>query len=110
MPLISATTKGVFVIAVTPFTDSGALDTRSLDSVVDFYFDKGADGLTVLGIMGEAPKLTQDEAVDVARLVLRRAAGKPIVVGVSSPGLAAIGGLSKAVMDLGAAGVMVAPP
>jgi 4-hydroxy-tetrahydrodipicolinate synthase len=33
-----------------------------------------------------------------------------VVVGVSAPGLAAIDELTKAVMDLGAAGVMVAPP
>lgn len=60
--------------------------------------------------MGEAPKLTQAEALGVARATLKRAEGKPIVVGVSAPGLAAIGELTKAVMNLGAAGVMVAPP
>ncbi|ADZ70766.1 dihydrodipicolinate synthase family protein [Polymorphum gilvum] len=110
MPLITANTKGVFVIAVTPFRDDGAIDHASVDSMVDFYFDKGADGLTILGIMGEAPKLTQSEAIEVTRRTLARAGGRPVVVGVSAPGLAAIGELTKAVMDLGAAGVMVAPP
>lgn len=110
MPLITTESKGVFVIAVTPFTDTQAVDLASVDSVTDFYFDKGADGLTILGMMGEAPKLTQKEALDVTRRTLARAAGRPVVVGVSAPGLAAIDELTKAVMDLGAAGVMVAPP
>ncbi|TKT74336.1 dihydrodipicolinate synthase family protein [Aquamicrobium sp. LC103] len=110
MPLITPQSKGVFVIAVTPFTDTLAVDMASVDSATDFYFDKGADGLTILGMMGEAPKLTQTEALDITRRTLARANGKPIVVGVSAPGLAAIDELTKAVMDLGAAGVMVAPP
>lgn len=110
MALITSSTKGVFVIACTPFTDDGALDNASVDSMVDFYYEKGADGLTILGMMGEAPKLTQAESVEVTKLTLNRSGNKPVVVGVSAPGLAAIGELTKAVMDLGAAGVMVAPP
>jgi 4-hydroxy-tetrahydrodipicolinate synthase len=110
MALINSSTKGVFVIACTPFAEDGALDTASVDSMVDFYYDKGADGLTILGMMGEAPKLTQAESIEVTKLTLKRSGDKPVVVGVSAPGLAAIGELTKAVMDLGAAGVMVAPP
>lgn len=110
MTRIDNRTRGVFVIAVTPFSDDGAIDYDSLDRAVDFYFEAGADGLTILGMMGEAPKLTQAESVDIVRRVIARAAGKPVVVGVSAPGLAAIGELSSAAMDLGAAGVMVAPP
>lgn len=110
MSVINNQTRGVFVIAVTPFRDDMSIDVESIDRVVDFYYEKGADGLTVLGMMGEAPKLTQSEALAVARQSIRRSAGKPVVVGVSASGLAAIGELSKAVMDLGAAGVMVAPP
>lgn len=110
MPLISTETKGVFVIAVTPFHEDGALDQESVDRMVDFYYEKGADGLTILGMMGEAPKLTQAESIEITRRTLKRSPGKAVVVGVSAPGLAAIGELTKAVMDMGAAGVMVAPP
>jgi 4-hydroxy-tetrahydrodipicolinate synthase len=110
MPLITSDTKGVFVIAVTPFEENGVIDHASIDNMIDFYYDKGADGLTILGMMGEAPKLTQNEAIEVTRRTLRRSDGKPVIVGVSASGLAAIGELSKAVMDMGAAGVMVAPP
>jgi 4-hydroxy-tetrahydrodipicolinate synthase len=110
MAHISAETSGVFVIACTPFEQNGAIDAASIDSMIDFYYEKGADGLTILGMMGEAPKLTQAESIDITRQTLARSGAKPVVVGVSAPGLAAIGELTKAVMDLGAAGVMVAPP
>nr|WP_321525551.1 dihydrodipicolinate synthase family protein [uncultured Cohaesibacter sp.] len=110
MTRLSNDTKGVFSISVTPFDEQGAIDFDSLDRVTDFYLEKGSTGITVLGMMGEAPKMTQTEAVDIASRVIKRANGAPIVVGVSAPGLAAISELSKKVMDLGAAGVMIAPP
>ncbi|MCP3468920.1 dihydrodipicolinate synthase family protein [Bradyrhizobium sp. CCGUVB1N3] len=111
MALLNETANGVYVIAVTPFTDTGALDLDSTDRMVDFYLEKGATGLTLLGMMGEAPKLTAEESRRLVRHVLARAAGRvPIVVGVSAPGLAAMAELTRAVMDDGAAGVMVAPP
>lgn len=110
MSRLTSGAAGVFVISVTPFTPDGAIDFDSLDRVVDFYFDKGATGLTILGMMGEAQKLTQAESRAVAQRVIARAGDKPVVVGVSAPGLAAIGELGKSVMDMGAAGCMVTTP
>jgi len=108
---LSRNTRGVYLIAVTPFTDSGALDLVSTDRMVDFCLEKGVHGLTVLGIMGEAPKLTMAESRTFVQRVLARVDGRvPVVVGASAPGLAAMKELSDAVMDLGASGVMVAPP
>lgn len=110
MQRIDENTRGVFVISVTPFDQQGRIDWDSVDRVTDFYFEAGADGLTILGMMGEAPKLTQAESVEIARRIIARSEGRPVIVGVSAPGLAAIRELSASVMDLGAAGVMVAPP
>ena len=87
-----------------------ALDLASTDRMIDFCLDKGVTGLTVLGIMGEAPKLTAAESILFVRRVLARARGRvPVVVGVSSPGFAAMQELADQVMQAGAAGVMVAP-
>jgi len=110
MPVLNESAKGVYVITVTPFTDDGALDLASTDRVVDFYLEKGATGLTVLGVMGEAPKLTAEEARSYVERVLARVRDRiPVIVGVSSPGFAAMRELAVSVMDMGAAGVMVAP-
>jgi len=111
MTQLTTKAAGVFVIAVTPFHPDGRIDMESCDRMVDFYLEAGATGLTVLGMMGEAPKLTVDESRDVVARILKRVAGQvPVVVGVSAPGFAQIDALTRLVMDLGAAGVMVAPP
>jgi 4-hydroxy-tetrahydrodipicolinate synthase len=102
--------SGVYIIAATPFTEDGAVDSQSLDRLIDFYLGHGISGITVLGIMGEAPKLTHAESVALTRQVVRRANGLPVVVGASSPGFASMGALVKDVMDAGAGGVMIAPP
>jgi 4-hydroxy-tetrahydrodipicolinate synthase len=103
-------TKGVYLITVTPFKADGALDLESTDRMVDFYLEHGVDGLTVLGIMGEAPKLTAQESAEYVKRVLARVNGRvPVVVGASAAGFAPMGELTKRVMDMGAAGVMVAP-
>lgn len=106
--MLDETAKGVFTIAVTPFLPDGTLDLNSVDRMVDFYLEKGATGLTVLGMMGEAGKLSAEESFAVVKRVLART-NVPIVVGVSAPGFAAMQSLSRQVMDAGAAGVMVAP-
>ena len=111
MPLLTEDAKGVYVIAVTPFTEERAVDWESVDRMVDFYAEKGATGLTILGQLGEAPKLTAEESRGIAKRVIDRTSGKlPIVVGVTAPGLAPMRELADSVMDMGAAGVMVAPP
>jgi len=111
MNTLDTSAKGVYLITVTPFTDSGALDLASTDRMVDFCLDQGVTGLTVLGIMGEATKLTIEESRTFVRQVLARVKGKvPVVVGASAPGFAAMKELTDSVMDLGASGVMVAPP
>jgi 4-hydroxy-tetrahydrodipicolinate synthase len=103
--------KGVYVIALTPFTETGDLDLDSTDRMVDFYLERGATGLTVLGMMGEAQKLTIEESQTYVRRILRRVDGRvPVVAGVSAAGFAQMQALTSMVMDDGAAGVMIAPP
>jgi 4-hydroxy-tetrahydrodipicolinate synthase len=102
--------SGVYAIVPTPFLEDGSLDLVSLDRLVDFYFEVGCDGLTVLGVLGEAAKLDAAEALTVADRVIRRAGTKPVIVGVSAPGFAAMQALARSVMDRGAAGVMIGPP
>ncbi len=104
----SAQSKGVYAIATTPFLPDGSLDTPSVDRLTDFYQDSGCTGITILGIMGEAPKLEPSES----RAIIRQVVGRsrvPVIVGVSAPGFAAMRSLARDAMDMGAAGVMIAP-
>ena len=108
--MISHETKGVFAIAPTPFTEDGALDVASLGRMTEWFRARKVDGITILGIMGEAQKLRPEESLTVVREVTGAAAGLPVVVGVSAPGMAAMTDLSDKAMALGAAGVMMTPP
>ena len=101
--------KGVYVIAPTPFHPDGRIDEASIDRMTDFFHGTGVTGMTVLGQLGEAPKLEHAESVGVVKRVLARAK-VPVVIGVSAPGFAPMRSLTRDVMDVGAAGVMIAPP
>lgn len=109
MPL-DATASGLFPIAPTPFTPDGAIDQGSVDTLIARYLAAGATGVTVLGIMGEAPKLEPDEALALAARFIEGFGALPVIVGVSAPGFAAMRALARAAMERGAAGVMIAPP
>ena len=101
--------RGVYVIAPTPFHPDGRVDDASVDRMTDFFVAAGADGMTVLGQLGEAPKMTHDESLAIVRRVVARTR-IPAIVGVSAPGFAAMRALTQDAMAAGAAGVMIAPP
>ncbi len=109
MPL-TADAAGVFPIAPTPFHPDGSVDFGSIDRLCAAYRGCGANGLTVLGILGEAPKLEPDESLAIAFRFIAGMGDLPVVVGVSASGFAAMRALARAVMDKGAAAVMIAPP
>ena len=102
--------QGVYPIAPTAFLDDGSIDASSMHRLTDFYVACGATGVTVLGQLGEAPKLSLQESVSITRAMTARASGLPIIAGVSSPGFASMRILAQEVMAAGAAGVMIAPP
>lgn len=102
--------RGVYIISATPFAEDGSLDLDSASRLADFYIEKGVTGITILGMMGEAPKLAPDEAERFLEHYLRRVGDRvPVIVGVSNAGLNNLVRLARRSMDLGAAGVMVAP-
>lgn len=107
---LTSEARGTFAIAPTPFFEDGRIDFESIDHLTDFYAEVGCDGVTVLGILGEAPKLEGDESLAVATRFVKRAGRKQIIVGVSAPGFAQMRTLARASMDAGAAAVMIAPP
>jgi 4-hydroxy-tetrahydrodipicolinate synthase len=102
---------GVIPITATPFDASGQVDEASIATLVEFEARCGVHGLNVLGIMGEAHKLSEGERCRVAEVFVKCAAGRlPVVVGTSHGGVAVVVELSQAAEAAGAAAVMVAPP
>ena len=103
--------KGIFNILATPFDTALQVDVDSLRQLVDFQIDKGAHGLTILGVLGEAAKLSVEERTLVMNTVFETVGGRvPVVVGTSHADLQTCIQLSQAAFAAGAAGVMIAPP
>jgi 4-hydroxy-tetrahydrodipicolinate synthase len=108
--LLDTTAKGVYPITPTPFTEHGGIDWSSVDQMVEFYLRAKVHGLTILGLMGEAQKLSESEAAELVRYALRSIGGRiPVIVGVSSPGTSNLVALSRIAIEAGACGVMIAP-
>jgi 4-hydroxy-tetrahydrodipicolinate synthase len=103
------TAAGVFPIAPTAFHPDGRIDDASTDRLIEAYLAAGSTGVTVLGIMGEAPKLEPEESLSIATRFIKGMKNLPVIVGVSAPGFAAMRSLARASMERGAAGVMIAP-
>jgi 4-hydroxy-tetrahydrodipicolinate synthase len=102
---------GIFNILATPFTADYEVDYDSLKNLVQFQMDIGAHGLTILGVLGEAAKLSIDERKAVMDTVIETVNGAiPIVVGTSHPDTETCIELSSASFSAGANGVMIAPP
>jgi hypothetical protein len=81
--------SGVYILSATPFAEDGAIDWASADRLVEFYLSKGVTGMTILGMMGEAPKLSSDDSLAFMSHMLGRVAGRvPVIVGVSNAGVA----------------------
>jgi 4-hydroxy-tetrahydrodipicolinate synthase len=102
---------GVYTVLPTPFTEKGSVDLKSLEQLTDFLLGLGIDGLLILGVMGEAPKLAGAERTQVIETVMARVGSAlPVIVGTSHASARGAREFSRAAADLGAAGVMIAPP
>ena len=102
--------EGVWNIVPTPFTDDGALDVGSLPGLTRFVAGYGVDGMTILGVLGEAAKLSDDERRLVIGGVLAAAGDLPVCVGVSHAATDRSVAFAREAASMGAHSVMLAPP
>jgi 4-hydroxy-tetrahydrodipicolinate synthase len=100
---------GVFPILATPFDKSEDLNLEDLDRMVRFMAETGVDGVTILGVLGEAHRLTDRERETAIRTAVAAAGSMPVVVGASHRGTRAALELSVMASELGAGAVMITP-
>jgi 4-hydroxy-tetrahydrodipicolinate synthase len=102
--------NGVHSVLVTPFAPDESLDLASVHSLVDFYVAAGVDGVLVLGVLGEADRLSDAEReLLVARAVEATAGRVQVTVGISHPATRIVEERARAAEAAGAAAVMVSP-
>jgi 4-hydroxy-tetrahydrodipicolinate synthase len=84
MPVKEPLARGLWGVLATPFTaDAARVDEESLRREVAYLLGRGVVGLVVLGVFGEAARLSADERVQVARVVHDAAPGTPLVLGIA---------------------------
>lgn len=102
---------GVLAALVTPMTAAEEVDFPTLTALTGHLIREGVHGLIPLGSTGEFYALTAAERRDVLRAVLEAAAGRvPVLAGANAGATREVVRLSREAQDLGAAGVMLAPP
>ena len=102
---------GIFHILATPFREDGALDIAGLPRLIESVLSTGVTGLTILGIAGEAHRLTDEERRRVVETVVKETRGRvPVAVGVSASGTHLATAFARMAREHGADALMVAPP
>ncbi len=102
---------GVHVVTVTPFLPDESLDEASQRVLIDFCVDRGVAGLLILGVMGEADRLSDREREQVIDTVLDHNAGRlQITVGVTAGSTIVARQRARDAIRRGADAVMVSPP
>jgi 4-hydroxy-tetrahydrodipicolinate synthase len=103
--------RGIFVIVVTPFTDSYELDEESLRKEVRFCIEAGAHGLVGPANASEFPTMSDDERKRWLDIVVAEAGGQiPVIATTTAGHLVPAVELSRYAQSIGADGIMAMPP
>ena len=103
--------EGVIPAALTPFDESGAVDSAALAATAERLVDSGMNGLVGTGTMGEAQSLSRDERRLVIETLVGAAGGRvTVTAGVSSETPARSIGYAEDAASAGAAALMLLPP
>ena len=102
---------GVHCIAATPFLPDESLDFHSLGTLIDYLVRAGCDGILVLGVLGEADKLSDRERDAVIAQTIQESAGRlQVSIGITHGSTIVTRERALAAQESGAAAVMVSPP
>ena len=102
---------GVHCISATPFLPDESLDEASLKTLLDYLVAGGCDGALVLGVLGEADRLTDDERDRVIHGALDHAGDRlQISVGITHSSTVVTAFRARAAEQAGVVAVMVSPP
>ncbi|WP_223068642.1 dihydrodipicolinate synthase family protein [Paenibacillus caui] len=103
--------KGIYVLAITPMTDTLTFDPSALRRNIDHYIASGAHGIIVGGTYAEYPSLSISERQELFAAAAEAVAGRvPLLCCTAASGTGEAIQLTQAAKEAGADGVMVTPP
>ncbi len=102
---------GAAVAAVTPFTESGALDFPLFADLIGWWLEQGIDALVVCGSTGEFAYLAPDERLHLFERAVAACAGRvPVIAGTGFPDTGTTLRVTRAAQELGINAAMVVTP
>lgn len=102
---------GVHNVMATPFLPDESLDAESVRSLVRYCIAAGCEGVLILGVLGEADRLSDAERETVVATVLDESAGRlQVTVGITHQATSVTRARALAAVEAGADAVMVSPP
>ncbi len=72
--------RGVITAMATPFDANGAVDEAAALRLATYLLEHGSHGLVISGSTGEAPTLTDEEALDLVRAIRREVGDEVLLV------------------------------
>jgi 4-hydroxy-tetrahydrodipicolinate synthase len=69
---------------ITPFKADGSVDYQAAEKLVTMLVADGSDGVVVSGTTGESPSLSDDEKIELLKVVRKAIPGKSVVAGTGS--------------------------
>lgn len=101
----------VLTAMVTPMTPDGKVDPDGVRAVADHLLAHGHDGIVVNGTTGESATLSDEESIEIIRIVAEHAGDRACVVaGVGSNDTAHCVEMARAAEKAGADALMVVSP
>lgn len=102
---------GVHNVMATPFTEDEALDLESVGTLIDYLAAAGVDGVLVLGVLGEADRVSDAERKALIEATLKHAAGRlQVTVGITHGSTVVVRQRAREAAEMGADAVMISPP
>lgn len=109
--MVAGRLRGVFCALITPMGPGGEIDIPGLERLTGHVVSGGAAGICPVGSTGEGSRLTARQRHDIVRRVRALVPpGMPVIPAPATAAPAAIGDDIRALADLGADAVLLAPP
>ena len=103
--------KGLLTAIVTPFSADGAVNEEAAVSIGRHLLQHGSDGLVIAGTTGEAATMTDEEQVELVRLLVSELGSEgTMVAGAGSNDTRHAIHLTEAVIEAGAQAVLSVTP
>lgn len=103
--------RGSIVALVTPMNESGAIEFKALEKLVEFHIANGTNAIVAVGTSGESATLDTNEHIDVVRAVVETVDGRiPVIAGTGANSTREAIELTAAAKNVGADGALLVSP